>query len=515
MDWKGKKRSLKEVMREVIDSQDINIVPARFNKVYFHWIDNLRDWCVSRQIWWGHRIPVWYRSNAEGETETYVGTQPPIDDGSEGWHIWEQDPDTLDTWFSSALWTWSTLIDPDLAQNYDLSLQEILRNSQDFQTYHPTTLMETGWDILFFWVARMILATTYMTGQIPFKTIYLHGLVRNEDGQKMSKSKPETAIDPLEVIPEFGTDALRLALISGIAPGNDQRLGKSKIAAQRNFCNKLWNIARFVEDKIGDELVKQPAPKPQTIADTWMLSKLQHTIKKISRELDNYAFGEAYDELYHFIWDDFADWYVEASKVSLNKDVLAYGLESILKLAHPFAPFVTETIWQTLGWEHDSLLITSSWPTIISVDAKKAAIFEDIKTLIGEIRFITASVKANKPCLYHSGDKFISEHAQLIKTLSGLSKIAQVRDGSGLHLTQTDHACWLDLDASTIQQFLTQLQTKLAVTTQTVTQLESRLQNKAYTKKAPKDLVNQTKQQLAEARQLQTKQQSEYDRFTT
>lgn len=514
VNWKGKKRSLKEVMREVIDSQDINIVPARFNKVYFHWIDNLRDWCISRQIWWGHRIPVWYRHTTDGD-ETYVGIRPPTDDGTEGWSQWEQDPDTLDTWFSSALWTWSTLIDPDLAQNHDLSLEEILRKSQDFQTYHPTTLMETGWDIIFFWVARMILATTYMTGQIPFKTVYLHGLVRNEDGQKMSKSKPETAIDPLEVIPEFGTDALRLALISGIAPGNDQRLGKSKIAAQRNFCNKLWNIARFVEDKIGDDFVKQPAPKPQTIADTWMLSKLQHTIKKISGELDDYAFGEAYDELYHFIWDDFADWYVEASKVSLNKDILVYGLETILKLAHPFAPFVTETIWQTLAWEDDGLLITSSWPTTVSVDSKKSAVFEEIQTLVSEIRFITASVKANKPCLYHSGDKFISEHAQLIKTLSGLSKIAQVRDGSGLHLTQTDHTCWLDLDTSTIQQFLTQLQTKVTTTTQTITQLESRLHNKAYIQKAPKDLVHQTKQQLVEAQQLLVKQQSEFDRFAS
>lgn len=522
VEWKGEKRTLKEVMRDVIDSQDIEIIPARFNKIYFHWIDNLRDWCVSRQIWWGHRIPVWYRRTTDGE-ETYAGVQPPIDDGKEGWSQWEQDPDTLDTWFSSALWTWSTLIDPELAGNYDLSLQDILDKSPDFQAYHPTSVMETSYDILFFWVARMILATTYTIGQVPFKTVYMHGLVRAEDGQKMSKSKPETMIDPMEVIPEFGADALRLALIGGLAPGNDQRMRKSKITSQRNFCNKLWNIARFIEDKIGDEFELKQSPKTETIADEWMLSKLQHSSEKIGSDLEQFRFSEAYDTLYHFVWDDFADWYIEASKTQLNKGVLAYGLETILKLAHPFAPFVTETIWQTLKWPslsgrqdgqgNDTLLITSSWPTAIESDIKKARDFEKIRTLVSEIRFIATTVKASSPRLYHQGDKFLAEHADLIKSLAGLSEVTEVKDGNGLHLTATAHDCWLDLDHAAIQRFLNQLKEKYESTERSIAQLESRLANKAYTDKAPSDLVNETRRQLAENRELLKKQKGEYERF--
>jgi len=233
--WNKKKMSLKEVMQDVIRNKDIAIIPERFEKVYFHWIDNLRDWCISRQIWWGHRIPVWYKGG-----ETYVGTTAPEGDG------WEQDPDTLDTWFSSGLWTWSTLVDPQCAEDQSLSLQDLLKKSSDFQKFHPTMVMETGYDILFFWVARMILMTTYATGQIPFKTVYLHGLVRTREGKKMSKSDPATCIDPLAIIPKFGADALRLSMIVGQSPGNDFRLYEEKIGGYRNFINKLWNASRFV-----------------------------------------------------------------------------------------------------------------------------------------------------------------------------------------------------------------------------------------------------------------------------
>lgn len=514
VEWKGKKRSLKEVMRDVIDSGDITIVPKRFDKTYYHWIDNLRDWCISRQIWWGHRIPVWYRTDTDETVETYAGTQPPSKKEDEGWHEWEQDPDTLDTWFSSALWTWSTLIDPKLAKDYSLSLEDILKKSVDFQTYHPTTVMETGWDILFFWIARMILATTYMTGQVPFKTVFLHGLVRAEDGQKMSKSKPETMIDPLEVIPKYGTDALRLALVHGISPGNDSRMSISKITAQRNFCNKLWNVARFIEDKVGDDAHLRAKPEAKTTADEWMLSKLQHSIGEISADLDNFRFSEAYDKIYHLLWDDFADWYIEVSKAESNPSVLAFALEVILKLAHPFAPFVSETIWQTLAWEQDNMLITSSWPTAPHADKSKAETFEEIKQIISEIRYIDGVLKLDHPTLYHSNERFITDHIELITRLTKVAEVKAVEDGEGLRLTQTKYECWLDVDLASLQAFSKELSQSIAEEEQNVTNLQKRLDNKDYMKKAPHAVVEQTKDQLKEAQDKIAKMKQELTRFS-
>lgn len=321
--WQHRKRSLKEIMTAVITDKDINIVPSRFSKTYFNWIDNLHDWCISRQIWWGHRIPVWYK-----DKDIYVGTQPPKAKG------WKQDEDTLDTWFSSSLWTWSTLIDPKLTKDYSLSLEDLLKKSPDFKKFHPTDLLETSYDILFFWVARMILATTYATGQIPFKNVYLHGLVRTRDGRKMSKSEPETMIDPLNIIPDYGADALRLSMVIGQTPGNDSKLYKEKIAGFRNFNNKLWNVARYVLASLPDGY--QPShPKPSSQADQWMLQRLHQAVSKVTTGLDKYRLSDSGQAIYTVLWDDFADWYIEASKVTPNYDLLVYGLQTILKLAHP------------------------------------------------------------------------------------------------------------------------------------------------------------------------------------
>lgn len=512
VEWKGKKRSLKETLQVVIKDSDIEIIPERFEKVYFHWIDNLRDWCVSRQIWWGHRIPVWYRTNTDGAQETYVGLQPPTDQ-SEGWHAWEQDPDTLDTWFSSALWTWSTLIDPELAQDYSLSLQDLLNKSPDFKAYHPTSVMETGWDILFFWVARMILATTYTTGQVPFKKVYLHGLVRTEQGKKMSKSSPETIIDPLEVIPEYGTDALRLALVQGTSAGVDQRLGKTKIITNRNFCNKFWNVARYIEDVIGDETSREGA-KPVSAADHWVLSKLQQSQEKISADIDNFRFSEAYATLYHFVWDDLADWYIEASKAEPNKPLLAYVLEQILIMAHPFAPFLTETIWQTLAWEDGTLLTSRTIEKTISHDHKKAADFEEIKSIVTEVRFILKALKVSGATLYYTDVNFLRDNAAIIKRLSRLKDVTEVQDGNGMFLTSTKHRAWLDIDTATAKAYLTELEGRAAKQQTVIEQLEKRLANDNYVKNAPKEVVNQTKDNLEEAKDLLGSIQEEVKRFT-
>lgn len=524
VEWQGKTCSLKEVMQQVVRGGDINIVPDRFNKIYFNWIDNLRDWCVSRQIWWGHRIPAWYRTDTDGKIETYVGLTPPTDQ-SEGWHEWEQDPDTLDTWFSSALWTWSTLIDQDLAKDMSIPLEELLKRSPDFQAYHPTNVLETGWDIIFFWVARMILMTTYATGQIPFKTIYLHGMIRAADGKKMSKSRPESIVDPLDVIGEYGTDALRMGLIMGVSPGNDQNWSTGKIEANRNFCNKLWNIARYIEDRLENtekgaekvsELIKNM--KPETAADHWVLSTLQQSVIAIGDDLDNYRFSEAYDKLYHFVWDDFADWYVEASKAAPNPGLMAYALQSILQLAHPFAPFVTETIWQNLGWSSDTapLLVTSAWPEIKAGENKATQTFEQIKRTVTEIREISRALNVRKPTLYFSEDKhFFEDNAELLSKLAGLdSVVAAPADVNGLHLTQIPYDCWLDIDLDKRQAYVKDLQAKAEEQKAVINRLKARLDNKSYVDNAPKEVVKQTEQQLEDARQLLENINAEADRFS-
>ncbi|MCA9324662.1 valine--tRNA ligase [Candidatus Saccharibacteria bacterium] len=512
VDWKGQKMSLKQVLQSVIRDEDIRLTPQRFEKTYYHWIDNLRDWCISRQIWWGHRIPVWYRKDADGRQETYVGLNAPEDDGAEGFREWEQDPDTLDTWFSSALWTWSTLVDQNLAQDQSVSLEELLQRSPDFQAYHPTSVMESGWDILFFWIARMILTTTYVTGQVPFKDVYLHGMVRAADGKKMSKSRPESIIDPLTVIPKYGTDALRMALIMGVSPGNDQNWGWNKIETNRNFCNKIWNIARYIEGVLGDETTVT-TPEAKTSADHWILTRLQQSQEKITADLADYRFSEAYDTLYHFIWDDLADWYIETSKVDPNKQLLAYLLEMILLLAHPFAPFLTETIWQTLGWEKDSVLAKKQLPKPMKSDAKQATDYNELQDIVSEIRFIIKSLGASGVTLYHPGVDFLINNTDTIKRLARLKDIKQVQDGSGLNLTSTKYPCWLDIDTDKAKAYAKKLDEKLERQKNLIKQLEARLANDSYVKNAPVELVDQTRDQLDEAGEYARKLAEEQQRF--
>jgi valyl-tRNA synthetase len=507
--WKGKQCSLKEVMQRVIREGDIELMPKRFEKTYFHWIDNLRDWCISRQIWWGHRIPVWYREGDKGEQLTYVGVLPPK--AGEGW---QQDPDTLDTWFSSALWTWSTLVDPKLAKDYKLSLNDLLKKSVDFTTYHPTTVMETGWDILFFWVARMILSTTFVTGEVPFKTVYLHGLIRAEDGKKMSKSRPESIIDPLDVIPKYGTDALRMALIMGVSPGNDQNWGWGKIEANRNFCNKLWNIARYIEDKIGDH-PKSGQPKPETDADHWLLARLKGAADDIAKHLDNYRFSEAYDTLYHFVWDDFADWYLESSKAATNPGLLAFGLDSVLKLAHPFAPFVTETIWQTLAWEPEQVLAASLWPEVPAADSKRAKAFDEVKTVVSEARAVMKAVGVSTTTLTASDAPVIEANTELIKRLARLEDVAYGAQEGGVKLTQTKYDLRLGISDNEAKSYAAKLAEQEKAEQGFIKNLETRLKNKGYVANAPAAVVAESREQLEAAKARLEAISAERQRFVS
>jgi valyl-tRNA synthetase len=334
-------KTLKELMRDAVQKKEISIVPEYFDKTYFHWIDNLKDWCISRQIWYGHRIPVYYKGS-----ELFVGERAPSSE-------WIQDEDTLDTWFSSALWTFSTLGWPE--------------DTEDLKIYHPTDVLETGYEILFFWVARMILMTKYHLGTIPFKTVYLHGTVRDIKGQKMSKSLGN-GIDPLEIAEKYGADAGRMALILGTAPGTDSKVSEDKIKGQKLFANKLWNIARFVLSNTRDLDMKASL----TEQDEAHYTHWKDELRNITSTIENYQIHLASESIYHYIWDTFASSILEESKpilsgddkaaVASRKKLLYTLLIESIKTLHPFMPFVTEAIWQVLPQKETPLLMVAKWP---------------------------------------------------------------------------------------------------------------------------------------------------------
>ena len=337
MQWFVNIKPLAEKAINAVKNEDIKIIPERFNKTYFEWMDNIVDWCISRQLWWGHRIPAWFCNNCEHIT---VNMETPINcEKCKNKDIY-QDPDVLDTWFSSGLWTHSTLGWPN--------------NTQDLNKFYPSTVMETGYDILFFWVARMIMLGIENMGKAPFSHIYLHGLILDPSGLKMSKSKGNV-MNPLDLIDEYGADALRFAITTGITPGNNQRIDERKIESGRNFANKIWNASRFVINNIHKD---RKETKEISIYDTWILTKLHETTKKVIENLENFQFGEAQRILYEFFWNEFCDWYIEFYKFGdsdseENKDpkVLVFTLKESLKLLHPFMPFMTEKIWQILNEE--------------------------------------------------------------------------------------------------------------------------------------------------------------------
>ncbi len=505
--WKKQKMSLKEIMHEVVHGGSITIVPERFNKTYFHWIDNLRDWCISRQIWWGHRVPVWYK----GE-ETYVGVKAPEGAG------WEQDTDTLDTWFSSALWTWSTLVDPKLHDNYELSLKDILKMSPDFQKFHPTQVMETGYDILFFWVARMILMTTYATGQIPFETVYLHGLIRTRDGKKMSKSDPETMIDPLDMIAKYGADALRLSMIVGQSPGADSRLYEEKIAGYRNFINKLWNASRFVlmqceAAKINPcDIEKLPDAASLSVADRALLHGLELLIEDVGSGLTDYRLSETGERLYGFVWDFFCDWYLELSKGNANHAVLVHALRRILKLLHPYCPFVTEELWAHVKPAKAGELIKEQWPTM-KQDRRDKDAFDQLGVVI---EVVTAIRKLRTEQNVEPGKKVSvilhsRKHAAMLETqrehilrlakledLTIDAKPAKHQDVASAFITDVEvHLPLAGLvDAGKAKDGLLKEQKNLEGY---VKGLKAKLENKQFTEKAPPALVKAETAKLHDA----------------
>ncbi len=390
--WFVRIKPLADAALEVVRKGQIRIVPERFTKVYYNWLENIEDWCISRQLWWGHRIPVWYCDQCA--TFIVAREDPEACDKCGNVHIY-QDPDVLDTWFSSGLWPFSTLGWPD--------------ETPDLKYFYPTTYMETGYDILFFWVARMIMFGLEFTGKPPFNTVYLHGLIRDEHGQKMSKTKANV-IDPLVVMDEMGTDALRFTLLVGSTPGNDMNLSLKKVEANRNFANKLWNAGRFVLGALEQAPASPVASPDWTLADSWIWARLQAVIRDVERLFSNFQYGEAGRQIYDFFWSEFADWYLEIAKLQLaeggdrafySAQTLVRVLDACLRLLHPFTPFVTEELWGHLkaacqqkgeqyspkgGWEE--ALIIARWPQTQPLEGWEAQKIEDFNLLQDLIRAV-------------------------------------------------------------------------------------------------------------------------------
>ena len=351
--WFVKMEPLAKPAIDCVKNGEVKFVPERFDKTYYHWMENIKDWCISRQLWWGHRIPAWYCDECG---EVVVSKETPTVCPKCGCTHLTQDPDTLDTWFSSALWPFSTLGWPD--------------KTPELAHYFPTSTLVTGYDIIFFWVARMIFSSVENMHERPFDTVFIHGIVRDAQGRKMSKSLGN-GIDPLIVIDEYGADALRFTLATGNSPGNDMRFSDEKVGASRNFANKLWNAARFILMNLGEDEKAPHIPDDLALEDKWILSLFNKLTKEVTDNLDKFELGIAVQKLYDFIWDVFCDWYIEISKIRLNsgdekaaqtaRDMLVYIMSNTLKLLHPFMPFITEEIWQTLPHEGESIMI-SEWP---------------------------------------------------------------------------------------------------------------------------------------------------------
>ena len=527
------KSSLKDIAIDVVKSGKIKILPERFEKTYFHWMENLHDWCISRQIWFGHRIPVWY-CVGDDKHQCKLECKNPIVNVKEpkkcpycGSKILKQDPDTLDTWFSSALWTFATIMD-EPKENDDLE-SWIKRNKtkkSDLNLFHPTSVMETGYDILFFWVARMILMTTYTLGEVPFKTVYLHGLVRDKEGRKMSKSL-NNGIDPLDMISKYGADATRLSLVIGTTAGNDTRLYEEKIAGYRNFVNKIWNISRFILLN-GKNNLSSPAQaaslglprndkKELTLADKWIQIRLNKLIKSVTNHLEKYEFSPAGEKIYDFLWHELADWYVEISKQQSHTLAPQILLDAI-KLLHPFTPFVTEEIFQRLKKSglidiKDEWLMNSSWPLPRRQTEASTKIENDFATLqmlITQLRDTRA--KYNLP-YSEKLDAAIStkKHKDLFQeqelAVEQLTKIRiqvlpsqPTEPDQYLRAHASDFDIYLKLGAKQMREQEVKISKEKEELKKYISSLEKKLANKNFTKNAPTNVIDAEKEKLQEAK---------------
>ena len=490
--WFIKTQSLAQPAIDALKKEEITFYPASKRKELIAYLEQLKDWNISRQIPWGIPIPAFVNENDPKDWifDTRTNEQSIVVNGT----TYIREEDTFDTWFSSGQW-------PYIVTDY--------LTGGDLANYFPTDMVETGMDIMRAWVSRMIMLSLYRTGKLPFKEVYLHGMVNDEHNQKMSKSKGNV-INPMELVAEFGSDATRMGVISGRAPAQSQAFNRGSVIAARNFCNKLWNIARFVEAQIGDnhQIVDL---EPQTPADHWIIRQLNDAANNIAVRIEQYRFSEASETVYHTIWDDVADWYIESSKTAINRPLLSWVLATSLKIAHPFAPFVTETIWQTLNYT-DGILMREAWPTPEKFDPIAAEQFEQLKLLVAEGRWVIAELPGNKKYrLLYGNDSLIADNQDTIKHLMRLEAIEHTDQPRGLRLAAANREAWLDIDSETLYQHQENLEMRLAEARQKLAGLKKRLENPTYIEKAPAHLVKETREQLAEQEKIITRLVSELE----
>lgn len=495
LQWFVKMEPLAEkALHEQQGEDKINFIPQRFENTYVRWMENIRDWCVSRQLWWGHRIPAWYHKETG---EVYVGKEAPSDIEN-----WEQDNDVLDTWFSSALWPFSTMGWPN-------------EGAADYQKYFPTSTLVTGYDIIAFWVSRMIFQSYEFTGERPFTDVLIHGLIRDSEGRKMSKSLGN-GIDPMDVIEKYGADSLRWFLTTGSTPGNDLRFYWEKIEATWNFSNKLWNASRFAlmnMDGLTHEQIDLSGEK--SLADQWILTRLNTTIDDVTRLSDKYEFGEAGRVLYHFIWEDFCNWYIEMAKLPLNgedeaaklttRSILAYTLDQIMRLMHPFMPFITEEIWQHLPHEGETVT-RAAWPTRNdSLDFPKAVpAFEAVQNVIRSVRNIRAEVNAPMSkqiqlMIATSDDQVqhdLETNLSYLKKFTNASELLVERNMTAPEKAMSAIVTGAELfiplaDLINIEEEIARLNKELVKYTKEVERVEKKLNNPGFVGKAPAHVIEE------------------------
>ncbi len=496
--WFVKMEPLAKPAIEAVRSGETKFVPERFDKIYYHWMENIKDWCISRQLWWGHRIPAWYCADCG---EIIVAKEEPSKCSKCGSTNLSQDPDTLDTWFSSALWPFSTLGWPE--------------NTAELQHYFPTNTLVTGYDIIFFWVARMIFSSCEQMGKAPFDTVLIHGLVRDAQGRKMSKSLGN-GIDPLEIIDKYGADALRFTLATGNSPGNDMRFSDEKVEASRNFANKLWNAARFVLMNLGEDEEAPHIPEKLALEDKWILTKFNTVVKEVTDNLDKFELGIAVQKLYDFIWDVLCDWYIEICKIRLSSEdielkktaraVLVYVMSNTLKLLHPFMPFITEEIWQTLPHDGESIMV-SPWPVYDEnyVFSKDEENMEHIMTAVRAVRNRRAEM--NVPPSKKARLDIVTKEQELFS--DGAKYFQRLASASGVAVSDDENVFELDGSVSVVTDIATiylpmaelvdfeaerkRLNKELEEVEKKLSQINGKLSNQGFLAKAPANVIEEQK----------------------